>query len=393
MARCFESIALANFLSFGPEPTVLKLGDVNVLVGPNGAGKSNLIEALNVLRHAPRDIGRSLREGGGVREYLWKPAAEAAGAPAPVASIEVEISAGLVAATPTRYRIAFSVEGGRLVITDERVEETQPRPGYTKPFFYYGYENGRPMINLAEGSRRLIRDPADPTSSILALRKDPDSYPEITRLGELLDGIGVYRHWVGGPMSPLRLSCRADVPTERLIEGLDNLPARLAALKRDPAVKAALKAKLTEVSPGFDDIEITPEGGALQLYLQDGPRMISSYRLSDGTLRYLMLLAVLLDPSPPPLVLIEEPECSLHPDVLPTLRDLILDAGQRTQIIVTTQSPTFLDAWTDHAASVVMCDRVGDATSLIRVDPSEFPSDGEGLGSRWLRGEIGGTRW
>lgn len=393
MARCFESITLTSFLSFGPEPTELALEDVNVLVGPNGAGKSNLLEALNLLRHAPHDIGRPLREGGGVREFLWSPAAAGLRTAPSTASIEVEISAGLVAAAATRYRLAFSIEGGRLSIVDERLADVAPRPGHDEPFSYFGLEDGRPMLSMAGGGRRPFRDTADPTSSILARLKDADSHPEITRLGELLAGIGVYRHWVGGPMSPLRLSCRADVPTERLLESLDNLPARLAALKRDPVVKAALKAKLEEVSPGFDDIEVTPEGGALQLYLQDGPRIVSSYRLSDGTLRYLMLLAILLDPSPPPLVLIEEPEASLHPDVLPTLRDLLLDAGKRTQIIVTTQSATFLDAWTDHPSSVVVCERVEGATSFARVGSTELPSTGEGLGSRWLRGEIGGTRW
>lgn len=203
----------------------------------------------------------------------------------------------------------------------------------------------------------------------------------------------MFSHFVGGPGSPLRLACRADVPTQRLSEALDNLPARLAVLKRDPAVKVALRVKLDEVSPGFDDVEIVPEGGVLQLYLQDGDRMISSHRLSDGTLRYLMLLAILLDPTPPPLVLIEEPELSLHPDVLPTLRDLLLEAGQRTQLVVTTQSPAFLDAWTDHSSAVVVCERHEGRTSMTRVDPSQLADDGVGLGTRWMRGEIGGTRW
>jgi predicted ATPase len=388
MARFFESITLTNLLSFGPEPTTLELDDVNVVVGPNGAGKSNLLEALNLLHHAPSGIDRPLREGGGVREFLWKPDGGDAGASLPTATIEARIAAGQIAASPTRYRLGFSAEAGRLHIVDERLEDAD----HEDKVYYSGFVDGLPKILVRQGA--LVELTLTSTNKpVLAQIQDPLSYPELTRLGEQLGRIGAYRYWVGGPGSPLRLACRADVPTERLSEALDNLPARLAVLKRDPAVKVALRAKLEEVSPGFDDVEIVPEGGVLQLYLQDGDRVISSHRLSDGTLRYLMMLAILLDPAPPPLLLFEEPELSLHPDVLPTLRDLLLEAAQRTQIIVTTQSPAFLDAWTDHAAAVVVCERHGGSTTMTRVDPAQLPGDGVGLGTRWMRGEIGGTRW
>lgn len=387
MARFFESITLTNFLSFGPEPTSLELTDVNVVVGPNGAGKSNLLEALNLLHHAPRGLDRPLREGGGVREFLWRDDRIVDAASSPIATIEVEIAAGSIAKPATRYRLAFTAEAGRLRITDERLEDAPPGEGV-----YFGFEKGQPGVHIGPGPLFPI-EPSDPSKSILAQLQDLRAYPELTRLGEALGRIGVYRHWVGGPSSPLRLACRADVPTQRLSESLDNLPARLAMLKREPGVKAALRAKLDEVSPGFDDIEVVPEGGVLQLYMQDGSRVTSSHRLSDGTLRYLMLLAIVLDPAPPPLLLIEEPELCLHPDVLPTLRDLLLEAGRHTQLVVTTQSPAFLDAWTDHASAVVVCERHDGSTSFSRVEPARFPTDGVGLGTRWLRGEIGGTRW
>ncbi|MEM9462020.1 MAG: AAA family ATPase [Myxococcota bacterium] len=383
MARFFESITLTNLLSFGPEPTELELADVNVVVGPNGAGKSNLLEALNLLHHAPKGLGRPLREGGGVRECLWQRRGGASDAPQPIATIEARIAAGRVGESTTRYRVSFTAQAGRLSIVDESLEDVA-----VGGEVYFGYVNGEPSVSAGAGVLLPLQS-SDPSKSILAQLQDPRSYPELTRLGEQLEEIGVYRYWVGGPRSPLRSACRADVPTRRLSEFLDNLPARLAVLKRDPGVKGAIRAKLEEVSPGFDDIEVSPEGGVLQLYLQDGSRVISSHRLSDGTLRYLMLLAILLDPSPPPLILIEEPELSLHPDVLPVLRDLLLDAGRRSQVVVTTQSAAFLDAWTDHASAVVVCERREGVTSLFRVDPAQFADDGVGLGTRWMRGEIG----
>ncbi len=212
-------------------------------------------------------------------------------------------------------------------------------------------------------------------------------------MGENLDRIRVYQHWIAGPRCPLRSARRPDTPTNALLENLENFPSRVAVLKSVPAIKRRLLALLADVSPGFDDIEVVPEGGALQLYLIEGERRMGSYRISGGTLRYLMLLAILLDPSPPPLIAIEEPDLSLHPDVLPTVRDLMLEAAERTQILVTTQSPTFLDAWTDHPSAVVVCEREGDSTTLRRLDPADYPERDIGLGSRWVRGEIGGTRW
>lgn len=391
MARFFESITLTNFLSFGPEPTTLDLEDVNVLVGANGSGKSNLIEAINLLRHAPGDVARVLREGGGVREWLWKDENDR---PAASATLEVTLAAGVIAAPAMHYRLSFTSTGDRLTILDERLENAERSPGHSKPYFYFGYENGHPMMNAADGNPRYLRrENVDVEASILAQRKDPDTYPEVTGFGERLGQIRAYCHWNTGPGSPARENCRADVRKDRLEENLSNLPARIATLKRDPQFKAAFREKLGAVAPKFDDIEIIPEGSSLQLVLQSGGRTFSSHRLSDGTLRYLMLLTILLDPTPPPLIVIEEPELSLHLDVLPTLRKLILDASRHTQIILTTQSPTFLDAWTDHPEVVVVCERQHDSTTLERLDPDDYPDTSRGLGDRWIRGEIGGTRW
>lgn len=390
MARFFESITISNFLSFGPEHTTLELEDINVLVGANGAGKSNLIEAINVVRHAPGDLARLLRKGGGAREWLWK---DEKGQPAERAQLEIVLGPGVIATRPTRYQLSFGTARNRLLILDERIEDAEPAPDHSKPYFYFGYENGAPMMNLASGGkRRLLRETIDDGKSILAQRRDPDFYPEITQLGDQLGRIRAYCDWSTGPRSPIRESCRVDVPSEALEEDLSNLPARILRLKSEPRVKRRLLELLRKVSPGFSDLEITHEGGTLQLYLFDGDRKIASQRVSDGTLRFLMLITVLIDPAPPPLLVLEEPEICLHADMFPTVRQLMLEASERTQLIVTTQSPTFLDAWTDHPSFVVVCEREEGVTTLQRLAHDDIDTH-KGLGGRWTRGEIGGTRW
>ena len=103
-------------------------------------------------------------------------------------------------------------------------------------------------------------------------------------------------------------------------------------------------------------------------------RQIPAERLSDGTLRYLSLLTVLLDPDPPPLIGIEEPELGLHPDIVFELAKLLVEASERTQLVVTTHSHTLVDALTDHPTSVVACDKHEGQTWFKRADPEVLES-------------------
>lgn len=383
-------ITLSNFLSFGPGAHTLTLRPLNVLIGPNGSGKSNVVEAFAVLRAVPRDLPLPIRQGGGVEEWLWR---IGPGRRAQSAALDVLFTRGLIAkAHPVRYRVEFGSEAGSFVVLDERIENEAGSP---EPYFYFGYEGGRPMLNRAGERRQLERASLDATQSILSQRRDPEQFPEVAAVGDHLKSILIYRAWTFGPQAPIRASCGADVQTDRLLEDFSNLPARLMALKRDPATKRRLLELLSEVAPGFSDVEVILEGGRLQLYLTEGERNVPAHRLSDGTLRYLALLAILLDPGPARLVLIEEPELGLHPDVLPMLRDLLVEASARVQLIVTTHSTQLVDTLTEHAESVVICEKQDGTSTLGRLDPEEIARWREhgSLGTLWMSGRLGGTRW
>jgi len=388
-----KSLTLQGFLSYGPDAVTIPLTPLNVLIGPNGAGKSNLIEAVSVLRAVPKDLPLPIRQGGGVKEWLWREGKAAAAE----ARLEILLGEGQVAPgrPAVRYRLIFGTEGGSFTVLDERVEAEKAGPGAKKPYLYFGYENGRPMLNVLQKSRELQRAEIDPSQSILSQRRDPEAYPELTRLADLLRRILIYRSWQFGPDSSVREGCRADVRTDVLSESFDNLPARLAVLLGTPAIKRRLIELLAELAPGFDDLVVVPEGGSLQLYLTEGSRSVPAHRLSDGTLRYLCLLAILLDADPAPLVVIEEPELGLHPDILPILRDLMVAASEKTQLIVTTHSTQFVDAMTDHAGSVLVCEKSAGPSVVSRLTQEEVDRwrvHGS-LGSLWMSGHLGGTRW
>jgi predicted ATPase len=194
-----KSIKLTNFLSFGEPAEAVELLPLNVLIGPNGSGKSNLIEALELIRSAPKDLLTPIRDGGGVRHWLWK----GASTKARTATINAVFS-NPKGNMPLRYVLSFTEVAQRFEILDERVENESPDVGHDKPYFYYRFENGHGVLNVKGRERRLQHEEIDPTVSILAQRKDPDQYPELTYLGNVfarmhLSGVEL---WLLHPAAP-----------------------------------------------------------------------------------------------------------------------------------------------------------------------------------------------
>ena len=113
------------------------------------------------------------------------------------------------------------------------------------------------------------------------------------------------------------------------------------------------------------------------------------------SLRWLALLCILLDPQPPPLVALEEPELGLHPDLFGTLADLLRDAATRTQLVVTTHSEALISAFSDTPEAVVVFDRPFESTVARRLSRDELSGwlAEYSLGHAWMTGALGGKRW
>ncbi len=384
-----KTITLTNFLSYGTNAQPVELRDLNVIIGPNGSGKSNLIEALELLRAAPKDLLTPIRDGGGVHDWLWKGASRPT-----IAKIDavIDYPKGLV---PLRYLLSFTEVGQRFEIVDERVENERPGAGHANPYLYYKFENGQGVLNIRGNTRRLQHEDIDVTSSIISQRRDPDQYPELTYLGNVFSKMRLYREWSFGRYTAPRLPQKADLPNEHLEPDSSNLGLVLNRLRREPAVKKRLLEALGALYGGIDDFDVQIEGGTVQVFFHEGRATIPATRLSDGTLRYLCLLAILCHPSPGPLICIEEPELGLHPDVLSTLAELLKEASTRTQVIVTTHSDVLVDALTDRPEAVLVCSRDESGTAMQRLNRENLKPwlEKYRLGQLWTRGEIGGTRW
>lgn len=384
-----QSIALGNFLSFGPEMPQLPLGRLNVLVGPNGSGKSNLLEAIALLRSTPQDMRPVILRGGGVGEWIWK------GEPHGNASLEA-IFTNYAGSQPLRHVLAFCTEQQAFRLQDERIENVEPYPGQPDTYFYYRYQQGRPVINIREqGERSLRRETVQPNLSILAQLRDAERYPEITHLAQAYEKVRLYREWAFGRNTIFREPQKADLRNDRLEEDFSNLGLFLNRLRRNPKTKAALLQALRDLYEGLTDFDISIEGGTVQVFFTEGEFTIPATRLSDGSLRYLCLLAILGDPEPPPLIGLEEPELGLHPDLIPSVADLMLAAAQRTQLIVTTHSDILVDALTEHPETLIVCEKHEGRTQLRRLTQEEVQPwlAKYRLGQLWTRGQLGGKRW
>lgn len=388
--RLIHRLQPSGVLSFGPAFSGIELRALNLLIGPNGSGKSNLIEAINLLRAAPKEWRDVTRKGGGVTEWMWK------GRPNGPAAIDAVISYPK-GQQPLRHLMAFHAVSQVFALDDERVENENPNVGKNEVYFYYRYKNGSPVVNTKENNQRqLSRDTIEPDRSILAQRRDPETYPELAWLASAYESIRIYREWAFGRGAVFREPQKADMRNDVLEEDFSNLGLFLNRLKtKFPAAKKAILSGLKDLYDGIQDFDVFVEGGTVQVFFTEGDFSIPATRLSDGTLRYLCLLAILCDPEPPKLICIEEPELGLHPDILPTVADLLRKASERTQLIVTTHSDILVDAMTECPESVVICAKTQGQSTMERLEASDLTKwlTEYRLGQLWTKGEIGGTRW
>ncbi len=273
-------------------------------------------------------------------------------------------------------------------------------------FFYYRYQHGHPVLNVktdaptpdGRAPRQLRREDLPLDQSVLSQRKDPDQYPEVTYLGSQYAKTRFFREWNLGRNTQPRRPQATDIPSDFLREDAANISLVLNDLEHRSNLRSKLVEKLKDADPCIEDFSTKVLGGTIQLYLHYSgfSSPVPATRLSDGTVRYLSLLAVLCQPAPPPLVCLEEPELGLHPDLLPGLAELLIEASHRMQLIVTTHSDALVDGLTQVPEAVIVCEKRDGSTEMSRRTRDELDSwlkEDYGLGQLWRRGEIGGNRW
>jgi predicted ATPase len=382
-------VALENLLSF--QKTSVELRGLNVLIGPNAAGKSNFLEAISLLQAAPVDLSSAVLRQGGVRVICSLAGTSAS----PIAAIECSYING----EALQYRLEFSEEAKGFVILSERLNTIPVDPDRQTAERYFERTPGSVVFGpVSDGRIGVGINTIPSTQSVFSLYKNPADPTPITRVGRMFEAIRIYREFrTAGTFSPARNGVSSSSRRDSLEDGGDNLAVVLLDMDFKGSLEG-VRSYLHRFCDRFKDVKIRLDGPIARTYIQESGLLepLVSNRLSDGTLKFLCLLVILLDPNPAPMVCVEEPEVGLHPDAIQIVAEALVDASERTQLIVTTHSEALVDALSDRPEDILVTERDFDnGTQFKRLDGQQLSRwlERYTLGALWRKGEIGGTRW
>ncbi|TBN46744.1 AAA family ATPase [Pseudomonas sp. BGI-2] len=348
-----KTLAVANFRSINK--LVIPLGRLNLITGPNGSGKSNLYRALRLLAEtAQGGVVNALAREGGLDSTFW---AGPETITRRMRNGEVPIEA-TVRHGAKRLRLGFAGEDFSysiaLGLPEPSLSAFSLDPEIKKECIWNGpfyrpaslmVERNGPMIRARVGRDWDVL--AQHTPNFDSLFDQVGSFrtsPEVMQLREFIRRWRFYDHFRSDADAPVRqpqLGTRTPVLHH---DGRD-LAAALQTIREigDPE---ALQSAISDAFPGAR-LNIAPlQGGrfAIEFFQEGLLRPLSAAELSDGTLRYLLLVAALLTPRPPTLMVLNEPETSLHPDLLPALARLIIRASEQCQVWVVSHARRLISA-------------------------------------------------
>ncbi|MBK5960997.1 ATPase [Rhodoplanes elegans] len=317
---------------------------LTVFVGANGVGKSNLYRALQLLQAtAAGTLARELAAEGGMQSALWA-GRRAVGAPVRI-KLDVEIA-------DETARFAYAVEiglvppmGAAFPFEPQMKEETLVQHGGRRPLTLLDRRGPTARVIDDAGRKQPLGAPLLASETALGTIQDAARCPEIDRVRRTMLDWRFYHDLRSDRDSPLRRPCLA-VTTPTLSSDGADLAAVFATLVHIRGDTADLDAVIDDAFPGARLVVPPPERtAAFGLIFPDYPkRVFEAGELSDGTLRYLALAGALLGYRLPGFVALNEPEASLHPDLLEPLARLIVRAARRTQIWVVTHSQPLSEA-------------------------------------------------
>ncbi|QJI32141.1 AAA family ATPase [Pseudomonas sp. ADAK18] len=370
-----KTLAVANYRSINK--LVVPLDRLNLITGPNGSGKSNLYRALRLLAEtAQGGVINALAREGGLDSTFW----------AGPENISRRMLSGEVEVEPTvrkgvkRLRLGFAAEDFSYAISLGLPEPSESffslDPEVKKECIWAGHvyrpasllvQRSGPMVRARDGRGWDVLAQHTPNyNSLFDQVGSLRGSPEVLLLRESIRGWRFYDHFrsdIDAPVRQPQLGTRTPVLHH---DGRD-LAAALQTIREigDPE---ALQQAVSDAFPGAR-LNIEPlQGGrfAIEFYQEGLLRPLSAAELSDGTLRYLLLVAALLTPRPPTMMVLNEPETSLHPDLLPALARLIIKASEQCQVWVVSHASRLIAALQqDEGCNSIVLEKVMGQTQIV----------------------------
>ena len=367
MARALDTLTIKGFKSIRSLED-FELGKLNVLIGGNGTGKSNLVDFFRLLRammelplpHLQNSsLNTYIADGGGIDDFLFN-------GPEVTKYIEAELHFG-----PNGYRF-------KLVRTTDEAFTINDEARYWETSGWW-------EMGAGHTTPRLLRE-----------RTEPGVYGGPSVASQVYDAIAswkIYHFHDTSNIAPMRRSESVE-DCDYLRFNAANIAPFLLALKRDETrTYERIVESVQLIAPFFQDFVLTPKKQdkvRLRWRQRGSDYRLKPYHLSDGTIRFICLATALLQPYPPSTMIIDEPELGLHPYAIEILAELIQAASQKTQLIVSTQSPALVDCFAP--GDVIVVTRKKGASCFERLDPRDLSAwlTDYSLGDLWRKNVIAG---
>lgn len=403
-----KTITIEHFFSFCEKQTVTLNSDTNILVGINGTGKSNFIKAIKFLYESIVGDGMEkilTQKWGGfisVVNYLDSRAEEI--------SITYEFDKKLMNrllngkghkfTNNPKYQIKIHKKGnlGDYYLSEWVYNESTKKG--ESPFNYLKIEDGKGIISTKENAQVGIKrlDAFKQNELVLRQISDPDMYFPLYTLKQAIEQIIVYNYFDTTFDSVIRQLSPFYAETKLLDDGrnLVHLLNYLSTAETE-AYDQIINLLRTHINPNFEDLRFMVQGSKMLLSLKERglSRTVTVDHISDGTLRFLLLLSIFYNPNRGSIICIDEPETGLHPDMINTVAKAIKHASQNgSQIIVATHSPLLLNNFELEDLRIFEKDSLNQSI-VSSISEKDFP-DWEGefiVGQMWIRGQLGGVRW
>ncbi|MBI3606996.1 MAG: AAA family ATPase [Nitrospirae bacterium] len=368
----------------------LELGPLTALIGPNAGGKTNLLDFFAFLSEAVNEkMQKAVPDRGGFQSLVFAGGADRI-------SWDLEFGpVGTLAFEESGIRYKVELKGIRHMHTiesEELTKDSMPLVTARKGKATFRRMSHQALKNLDTTPEMDLMD----SELSIAQVRDPQAYPTLDRVRTYIASWTTYGNFDTSINAPIRQAQFAG-PDNRLLPDGSNLTTVLYHLRNHSEYRteySEILETLRVAYPHFEELNFPAESqGKIILHWKSKhfKRSFSSTFLSDGTLRFLCLVTILLSPDPPPLICIDEPELGLHPSLLHLIADLLKNAAVRTQLVVATHSPQLVSCIDAKQVAVVESEQV--ATTIKRLaDRPELEKwlKDFSLGELWTMGELGG---
>lgn len=397
--RMIKELIICDFFSFKGEHTIKLNTGVNILLGINGSGKTSFLNAFTMLHEGIAGVGLSalFRQWGTYTSIV-----NACGEQKPNCfSITYVFDAGvlkkLISASPFKsdvyYKITvFPIGDGTSYSLHETLYSNDSRKNKGK-FSYLDFRNGIGQISVRTGkgieAEKYGGGMLSAQELVLRQINDPQRYLPSFVVREAIYAIAGYSKF---NFDKIRQPAEAN-DTKRLITTGENLSHLLSNLNNNYTFQyEKIRECLKDINPNFIGIGYNVFGSRLYFSLREKnlSHAIDALHMSDGTLKYLLLLSIFHNPERGLLVVLDEPESCLHPDMIRSVSKMMKTAAKTSQIIIATHSALLLNAF--KLDDILVFEKNdNNETKIIPYREDDF--DGQLPGQLWLNGEIGGKRW